>query len=95
MNKNSFVNITFVGDEQMQKLNKKHRNKDYPTDVLSFEIGEETADGKLYVGDIVVNIDQAKRQATEFKNTFEEEVAALVAHGMLHLQGVHHEGDDH
>lgn len=77
----------------MKKLNKKYKGKDYPTDVLSFEINEKTPGGKNYIGDIVVNIDQAKRQAKEYKNTTEEEIAELVAHGMLHLQGLHHDGD--
>jgi len=83
------VNVSFVGDAEMQKLNKKYRGKDKTTDVLSFNINEE-----LHLGDIVVNIDQAKRQAGEYKNTLEEEIAELVAHGMLHLQGVHHEHDE-
>lgn len=83
------MNVSFVGDAEMQKLNKKYRGKDKTTDVLSFNINEE-----LHLGDIVVNIDQAKRQAGEYKNTLEEEIAELVAHGMLHLQGVHHEHDE-
>ena len=91
--KNSFANISFVDDAQMKKLNKKYKGKDYPTDVLSFEINEKTPEGKNYIGDIVVNIDQAKRQAKEYKNTTEEEIAELVAHGTLHLQGFHHDGD--
>ena len=89
MKENTFVNVSFVGDAEMQKLNKKYRGKDKTTDVLSFNINEE-----LHLGDIVVNIDQAKRQAGEYKNTLEEEIAELVAHGMLHLQGVHHEHDE-
>ena len=89
MKENTFVNVSFIGDAEMQKLNKKYRGKDKTTDVLSFNINEE-----LHLGDIVVNIDQAKRQAGEYKNTLEEEIAELVAHGMLHLQGVHHEHDE-
>lgn len=92
---NVFVQVSFVDDAQMQELNKKHRGKEYATDVLSFDMRETTPDGRFYLGDIVINVDQAKRQAKEFGNTFEEEVAELTAHGMLHLQGVHHPGDDH
>jgi len=92
--RNTFVTISFVGDSEMKKLNKKYRNKDYPTDVLSFDIDEKTDDDKFYLGDIAVNIEQAERQAGKFGNTLQEEVSALVAHGMLHLQGVHHKGDD-
>ncbi|OGC49843.1 rRNA maturation RNase YbeY [candidate division WWE3 bacterium RIFCSPHIGHO2_01_FULL_40_23] len=93
MKKKSYVNVSFVGDLEMKRLNKKHRGKDYTTDVLSFNINEKLEAGKFYLGDIVINVDQAKRQAKEFGNTYEEEIAELVAHGMLHLQGVHHEDD--
>lgn len=108
-----FVDVAFVNDTEMQELNKKYRKKDYPTDVLSFNVDEEIlssdedlASGKVlnvaetgvkakyYLGYIVVNVDQAKRQAEEAGITFEEEISKLVAHGMLHLQGVHHEGDE-
>lgn len=95
MKNNAFVNISFVTDPEMKKLNKKHRGKDYATDVLSFNMDEKLDDGRYYLGDIVVNIEQAERQAKEYDNTVEEEISELVAHGMLHLQGVHHEGDDH
>lgn len=92
--KKPVVTVSIIGDEEMASLNKEYLSKDYPTDVLSFEIGEETEEG-YYLGDIVVNKEQAERQAEEYGNSFEEEIAALVAHGMLHLLGVHHEGDDH
>lgn len=95
MQKNSYVNISFVDDKEMQKLNKKYRKKDKTTDVLSFSLNEKDTDGKFHLGDIVVNIEQAKRQAANFGLEFESEVSELVAHGMLHLQGVHHDGDDH
>ena len=93
--KNSFVNISLVGDAEIKELNKKHRGKNYATDVLSFNINQKLDDGRFYLGDIVINVDQATKQAGEYGNTLEEEIAELVAHGMLHLQGVHHEGDDH
>ncbi len=91
----SYVNVSFVNNEEMQKLNLQYRQKDYPTDVLSFNYDEEEADGKFHLGDIVVNVDRVKKQAGDYGNDFEHEVAELVAHGMLHLQGVHHDGDDH
>jgi len=89
--KNSHVNVHLVGDDEIRKLNKKHQKKDYPTDVLSFEIDEKSPDDTYYLGDIIVNIDQAKRQAKENGNDdVRQEIADLVAHGMLHLMGVHH-----
>lgn len=91
---NIYISVTLVGDKKMQGLNKKHLNRDYSTDVLSFNIDESQKDGTYYLGDVVVNKDQAKRQASEYGNTLEKEVAELVEHGVLHLLGVHHEGDE-
>ncbi|OGC47549.1 rRNA maturation RNase YbeY [candidate division WWE3 bacterium RIFCSPHIGHO2_01_FULL_42_13] len=91
---NTHVSISIVGDDEMRKLNKEHLGRDYATDVLSFNVEEQTEQG-FYLGDIVVNKDQAERQAMEFDNSLEEEIAELVAHGMLHLMGMHHEGDEH
>ncbi len=93
MKEESYVVISFVSDEKMAKLYKRYKGEDKPTDVLSFEVKEKDPDGKFYVGDVVVNIDQAKRQAIEYGNTLEQEISELAAHGILHLQGVHHEGD--
>lgn len=92
---NSYISVSLVDDKEIRELNKKHRDKDYATDVLSFNINEEMEDGRFYLGDIVVNKEQAERQAKDYDNSLEEEIADLVAHGMLHLLGVHHDGDDH
>ena len=92
---NAYISISLVDDKEMLKLNSEHRGKDSPTDVLSFNIEEKMDDGKFYLGDIVVNSEQAARQAKEYDNSVEEEIAELVAHGMLHLLGIHHDHDDH
>jgi probable rRNA maturation factor len=92
--KKGFINVSFVDDSQMQKLNKDYKGKDYPTDVLSFHVEEENEEGKFFIGDIVVNIDQAQRQASDYGNNLQEEVSELVGHGVLHLLGVHHEHDE-
>lgn len=89
------ISITITDDKEIQALNKQFRQKDYPTDVLSFNINEEGEDGSFYLGDIVVNKQQAQRQCHEFGNTVEEELSELAAHGILHLLGIHHDGDDH
>ena len=86
-----YVSVSIVGDAEMQKLNSEFMKKDYPTDVLSFEIGEIQEDGQYYLGDVVVNKDQAERQAGDYDNSVEKELAELVEHGVLHLLGVHHE----
>ena len=88
------VSISIVDDAAIRKLNKKHRGKDEPTDVLSFDINEDDGEGNYYLGDVVVNREQAARQAEEYENSVEKEVAELVEHGVLHLLGVHHDEDD-
>ena len=90
----TFMHIHLVTDKEICALNKKHRNKNYPTDVLSFEMNEPTPDGKFYLGDVIVNIDQAKRQMEEYGHKdVRDEISDLAAHGILHLLGVDHEGE--
>lgn len=92
--KNSKINVHLVGDKEIQKLNKQHLKRDYPTDVLSFNIDENTPSGEYYIGDIIVNIDQAKRQSKEYGNDdYRKEIAELIEHGVLHLLGIHHKED--
>ena len=93
LNKKTFISVYITDDKEMKKLNKEYLERDYTTDVLSFEIKERQEDGTLYLGDIVVNKDQAKRQAKDYDNDLEEEISELVGHGVLHLLGIHHEGD--
>lgn len=89
------ISVYISDDKEIAKLNKKYRNKDYATDVLSFNINEELEDGTFYLGDVIVNKEQALRQAAEFGNNVEQEISELAGHGILHLLGVHHSGDDH
>ncbi len=88
------ISVTLSDDKESQKLNNQYLKRDFPTDVLSFNMDEEIEDGGYYLGDIVVNVEQAERQALEYGNTVEEEVSQLVEHGVLHLLGVHHPDDD-
>lgn len=88
------ASVSIVNDAQMQELNKKYRSTDYLTDVLSFTINEKTPEGEFLLGEIVINRDQAARQAKELGHSTEEEIAFLTAHAMMHLQGVHHDHDD-
>lgn len=93
--KDIHISITITTDKEIKKLNKQYRAKDYATDVLSFRVDEKLEDGTIYLGDVVVNKEQAKRQAAEYDNDLEHEIAELAAHGVLHLLDVHHDGDDH
>lgn len=89
-----YISVTLSNDKTIQKLNKKYFKRDFPTDVLSFNINEKLNKSELYLGDIIVNQDQARHQAKSYNNSTEQEIADLVAHGVLHLLGVHHEDDN-
>lgn len=83
--------IAFVSDKAIRRLNHQFRNVDKATDVLSFPAGEQD---KLNLGDIAISVETAARQAKENGLTFDEEVAQLVLHGLLHLSGYDHETDN-
>ncbi|WP_422444150.1 rRNA maturation RNase YbeY [Thermoanaerobacterium sp. DL9XJH110] len=93
------VSLALVDDEYIQQLNKTYRSKDAPTDVLSFAMGEKVAgeefdgvpEAERLLGDIVISVERAKRQAEEFGHSFERELAYLAVHGTLHLLGYDHE----
>lgn len=86
----SELSIVLVSDAQIKRLNKLYRNKDKPTDVLSFPIGEKV-NGWLILGDIVISVDTARRQAQELGYSLEEELKRLLVHGLVHLLGYDHE----
>lgn len=91
------VNVTFVDNTYIHSLNLQFRNKDLPTDVLSFpmtkdggyEVNPET--GAKILGDIVISMEKVVEQSEIYGHTMRREVAYLVAHGMLHLLGYDHE----
>ncbi|WP_333784798.1 rRNA maturation RNase YbeY [Thermocrinis sp.] len=84
------LSILITSDEEIKELNKLYRNKDRPTDVLSFPMGEEIGGWKL-LGDVVISIDTARAQAKELGISLEEEVKRLLIHGIVHLLGYDHE----
>ncbi len=86
------VSILFVDDDFIHRLNKDYRGKDRPTDVLSFASldGEKNVFFKS-LGDIVISLETAKKQAIEYKTSFNEEIFRLLTHGVLHLIGFDHE----
>ena len=81
------VSIAFVDDEAMTGLNRKFRRKNKTTDVLTFA-GDDT-----FLGDIVISIDQARRQSVDEKHSLATEVRYLILHGILHALGYDHETD--
>lgn len=98
------VEISIVGENTIQKINKQTRNIDKVTDVLSFpttnfkfpfvfeeykkDVNLET--GKIMLGEIMLCEKRAKEQALEYNHSFEREVGFLVLHGLLHLMGFDH-----
>lgn len=77
------INIVFVDDEYITQLNKQYLNHNWTTDVISFPLHD---DDKIE-GEIYINVEQAKRQAKEFKVKISEELNRLIIHGTLHLKG--------
>jgi probable rRNA maturation factor len=94
--------VAFVSDRRMTELNEFFRGKDSTTDVLSFPHESDPADVPVsaggfpenFLGDIVISVEQAQRQAKENKLTLENEIKQLILHGVLHLCGYDHETDD-
>ena len=83
----SEVSIAFVSDEAMKDLNRRYRHQNRTTDVLTFP-----GDAPL-LGDIVISVDQARRQAADEKHSLPTEVRYLILHGILHALGYDHETD--
>ncbi|MCA0384047.1 MAG: rRNA maturation RNase YbeY [Firmicutes bacterium] len=93
------VSVLFVDDARMKALNAEYRGKDEVTDVLSFPQYESikddgVSDPFIYLGDVVISLEQAKRQAEEFGHTLEREIVYLTVHSMLHLFGYDHMTDE-
>ena len=90
------VSVTFVDDEEIREMNRRFRNIDSATDVLSFPLGENgeydvnPATGAKLLGDVVISLERAKTQAEEFGHSLEREVCYLTVHSMLHLLGYDH-----
>lgn len=91
------VSVTLCDNKYIRKINKKFRNVDKHTDVLSFPMydfasGEaESDEAPIMLGDIVISLERAKKQAEEIGNSFITEVAFLTVHSTLHLLGYDHE----
>ncbi len=91
------VGVRFVSDEEIQRLNRQHRNVDDVTDVLSFPLGENNEydtnpeTGAKMLGDIVIALPRALQQARLYGHTLQRELAFLTVHSMLHLLGFDHE----
>ena len=84
------LGLAFVGESSIRRLNRVYRRKDKVTDVLSFPLGCRAADGKFYLGDIIIAPARAARYARQRGHGLERELGILVIHGFLHLIGFGH-----
>ena len=89
----------FIGDRHMRRLNHRFRNKDRATDVLAFATREARLPHGVdlsarLLGDVVISVPTAMRQAKEARRSLDQELVALMIHGILHLCGYDHERSD-
>ncbi|MDQ2948470.1 MAG: rRNA maturation RNase YbeY [Acidobacteriota bacterium] len=84
-------------DDELRRLNREFRKKDYATDVLSFPSSDGRQPGlpdtDAMVGDIAISLDRAEQQARVMNHSTEQELRILMLHGVLHLTGLDHEND--
>jgi probable rRNA maturation factor len=93
--KDQGATVALVGDERIRALNRDYRGYDKPTDVLAFTSGEAVEPGGgPYLGDIVISVETADRQARRRRSELGRELKVLTLHGFLHLLGYDHETDD-
>ena len=85
------LSLSLVRDPAVRKLKREYCGIDAATDVLSFPAGDFPGGGLRPLGDIVISLDTAKRNAKDFGNTLERELALYLAHGLLHLLGHDHQ----
>ncbi len=83
------VELILTDNKEIQKLNKTYRQKDMPTDVLSFPINDN-----FHLGSIVISVDKAKEVSDKLGHSVEDEIKLLFIHGLLHLLGYDHEVDN-
>ncbi len=104
-NLNFYLSITLTSPEEIHKLNKKFRNVDKETDVLSFPMFEKEEIDKIKeqnkgnvlpeaLGDIVISVSKVEEQAKEYGHSFERELAYMVVHGFYHIMGYDHINED-
>jgi probable rRNA maturation factor len=97
------VAVTFMTDQEIQEVNAEYRGKNVPTDVISFAL-EEMTEGEVAIvpvegmptvlGDILISVETAGRQAEEYGHDFHREIGFLALHGFLHLLGYDHMTED-
>ncbi len=91
---NPILNIIFVDNQTIHKMNREYRNMDRETDVISFALEDDksvcNASNYRILGDIYISIDQAKKQAKAYHHSLKRELSFLAVHGVYHLLGYDH-----
>lgn len=96
------LSVTFVDNKRIQEINRDYRDKDQPTDVISFAM-EDMGEGEMEIvgaemprmlGDLIISIPRTKEQAEEYGHSFDRELGFLALHGFLHLLGYDHMTDE-
>jgi probable rRNA maturation factor len=88
----SALSLSLVGDEAIRALNREYRGRDTPTDVLSFPLDDsrDPAVPERLLGDVVISVETARRQAAGYDAPLQRELYRLLIHGVLHLKGHDH-----
>lgn len=95
--KQIILDVSIVNNKKIQKLNKEHRGKNYPTDILSFDFGDSSLYDSLPflpIGELVISHEKVEQQAVEFNHSLKREYCYLFAHGLVHLMGYDHEEEN-
>lgn len=88
------LSLLFVAADHIKKLNNRFAGDDFATDVLAFPMMEDEEEGSLLLGDVVICPTVAEKNAAELGHALQDELAALVVHGTLHLLGYDHKKDN-
>ena len=86
------INIVFINNEKMSELNEKYKKRKGTTDVLSFNLSDDTSE--KVKGEVYISLERAKEQSMDYNVLYEEEIIRLVTHGLLHLAGRTHDSDE-
>jgi len=88
------LTVVLVDDASIRELNRRYRRENRATDVLAFAVreGPRTPGDERHLGDVVISLETAARQAKRRRRSLEDEVRTLLVHGTLHLLGYDHEG---
>ncbi|MCS4536974.1 MULTISPECIES: rRNA maturation RNase YbeY [unclassified Mycoplasma] len=92
--KTIILDVSIVNNEKIKELNKEYRGKDYATDILSFDFGNDDIYADLPIlpiGELVISHEKVEQQAQEYNHSLRREYCYLFAHGLIHLMGYDHE----